>query len=394
MKHAVPLLALALAATHAHAADGAKASAWPPKLVFSGGTELGLGGNIQYDANAFSGDGYGGAALGDDDAWRRRELSLALKRKGAYDAVVTFDFQARTWSDVALRLETQPLFGRDLGKLRVGQMKVPLGFEGNTSTSATAFMESALPTQAFYENRRVGVGWAFERPQYLVNLGHFFDADLQGNNPGSTTAARVAWTPLRQATHVLHLGAAASRERPDSEVDGLGRTVHPGARWRARPEASLTDVRLVDSGTLTRVDRIDRAGLEALWIEGPWSLQGEYLRQKTTRDLGLPSYSADGWYVFGSWLVTGESRRYSAGNVGNPKPAGRSGAVEVLARYSRIDLDNDGIAGGRERNWTLGANWYVGQNLKFQANYVKADARRGAQSADPGVLEVRAQLYF
>lgn len=397
MKYALSLLALALAATHApaHAADGAtKAAAWPPKISFADGTELSLGGNLQYDFNQFSGEGYNGAVLEDDDAWRRQELGFTLRRKGVYDLGVTYDFQAKSWNDVALRVETKALFGRDLGKVRIGQMKVPLGFEGNTATRAVSFLEASLPTQAFYENRRSGIDWAFERDRYLVNAGYFFESDLLGNNKGDTAAVRLAWTPRKAAGDVLHLGLAASQERPDSEVNGLGVTVHPSVRWRAKPEAALTAVRLVDSGTLTRVDRIERTGLEALWIHGPWSVQGEYLHQETTRDLGLPSYSADGAYVFGSWFATGESRGYSGGNVANPKPKGRYGAVELLARYSRIDLDSDGIAGGRQSDWTLGANWYLTQYFKFQANYVKTDATRGAFSADPSVFELRAQLQF
>ncbi len=397
MKYVLSILTLALMTvnTGAHAEEGrSQASAWPPKITFADSTELSLGGNLQYDANRFSGTGYAGAALEDDDAWRRQELGVTLKRKGVYDFGATFDFQAKTWNDVALRVETKALFGQDLGKLRVGQMKLPLGFEGNTATRSGSFMESALATQAFYQNRRSGVDWAFEREAYIVNAGYFFESDLQGNNKGDTVAARVAWTPFKQAGNVLHLGVSAAQERPDSEVNGLGVTVYPSVRWRAKPEASLTPVRLVDSGTLTRVDRIDRSGLEALWIRGPWSLQGEYLRQKTTRELGLPSYSADGAYVFGSWLVTGESRSYNAGNVGNPKPKGNYGALELLARYSRIDLDSDGIAGGRQHNWTLGVNWYLAQNFKFQANYVKADAERGTASASPDVFELRAQMHF
>ncbi|WP_447939737.1 OprO/OprP family phosphate-selective porin [Pseudoxanthomonas mexicana] len=397
MKYALSLLALALAAAQApaHAADGTtQASAWPPKISFADGTELSLGGNLQYDFNQFSGEGYNGAVLEDDDAWRRQELGFTLRRKGVYDLGVTYDFHAKSWNDVALRVETKALFGRDLGKVRIGQMKVPLGFEGNTATRAVSFLEASLPTQAFYENRRSGIDWAFERNRYLVNAGYFFESDLLGNNKGDTTAVRMAWTPRKAAGDVLHLGIAGSRERPDSEVNGLGVTVHPSVSWRARPEAALTSVRLVDSGTLTRVDRIDRAGLEALWIHGPWSVQGEYLRQKTTRDLGLPSYSADGGYVFASWMVTGESRGYSGGNVANPKPKAAHGAVELLARYSRIDLDSDGIAGGRQSDWTLGANWYLTPYFKFQANYVKSDATRGASSADPSVFELRAQMHF
>jgi Phosphate-selective porin len=106
------------------------------------------------------------------------------------------------------------------------------------------------------------------------------------------------------------------------------------------------------------------------------------------------NYASDGWYLSGSWLVTGESRVYSGGNVANPRPEGKAGAVELLARYSHIDLDSDGIAGGRESNWTVGANWYVGRHLKFQANHVWADARRGAVHVRPRALELRAQLHF
>lgn len=368
--------------------------AWAPKHVFANGTELNATGNFAYDLNDFSGNGYSASTVLDDDHdWRRKEFGFSLKRKGVYDFGASFDFQARTWMDVALRLESKALLGRDAGKFRVGQMKLPLGFEGNTASRSGSFMENSLPSQAFYQGRRIGADWAFERPRYLLNAG-YYAGDLEGNNPGNTFAARAAWTPLKAAGHVLHVGLAATEERPDSETNGLGVEVLPSVRWRAKPEASLTAVRLVDSGNLTQVDRIRRSGLEALYIQGPFSLQGEYLRQKTSRDAGLPSYTADGYYLFGSWLATGESRPYSGGNVGNPKPRAAHGALELVARYSHIDLDNDGIAGGRESNWTLGANWYLTQNFKFQANYVKADAERGAAHADPHLFQLRAQLQF
>ncbi|TWI02819.1 phosphate-selective porin OprO/OprP [Luteimonas cucumeris] len=394
----VSLLALALLGTqataHAQQTD-AGGQAWPPRYVFGNGTELSATGNIAYDFNDASGDGYNAATtLEDDHDWRRQELGFSLKRKGVYDFAASFDFHAETWMDVALRVETQALFGRDLGKLRAGQFKTPVGFEGNTSTRNSAFMESSLPTQAFYAGRRTGIDWTLERDTTLLNVGYLFGSDLQGNNDGTTLGARAAWTPLKQAGRVLHLGVSGSIERPDSEINGLGVEVFPAARWRAKPEASLTSVRLVDSGTLSFVDSIRRSGVEALWIDGPWSLQAEYLHQRTARDHGLPGYAADGYYVFGSWVLTGESRNYSGGNVGNPKPTHAWGAVELLARYSQIDLDNDGITGGRERNWTLGANWYLTRHVKLQANYVRADAKRGASSADPEIMQLRVQFYF
>ena len=53
MKYILSSLALSLLAVHAgaRADDGeAKLAAWPPKITFAGGTELSLGGNLQYDA--------------------------------------------------------------------------------------------------------------------------------------------------------------------------------------------------------------------------------------------------------------------------------------------------------------------------------------------------------
>ena len=391
---ALALLALPSLVSAQDKAAAAPVKAWAPKHAFANGTELSATGNFAYDLNDFSGDGYGAStALDDDHDWRRREFGFSLKRKGVYDFGASFDFEAGTWMDVAFRLETKTLFGHDAGKVRVGQMKLPLGFEGNTASRSGSFMENSLPSQAFYQGRRIGVDWAFERPRYLLNAG-YYGGDLEGNNPGNTLAARAAWTPVKAAGHLLHLGLATTEERPDREINGLGAEVLPSVRWRAKPEASLTTARLVDSGTLTQVDHIRRTGLEALYIQGPFSLQGEYLRQRTSRDAGLPGYSADGYYVFGSWLATGESRPYSNGNVGNPKPQAAYGALELVARYSRIDLDSDGIDGGRQHNWTFGANWYLTQNFKFQANYVKVDAERGMASADPHLFELRAQLHF
>ena len=95
---------------------------------------------------------------------------------------------------------------------------------------------------------------------------------------------------------------------------------------------------------------------------------------------------------YAQWLAN-QFVRYQGITGWNWLEARGYGAIELLARYSRIDLDSDGIAGGREHNWTLGANWYLTPYFKFQANYVKSDATRGAFSADPSVFQLRAQMH-
>jgi phosphate-selective porin OprO/OprP len=308
--------------------------------------------------------------------------------------MVYFDFEAKTWLDVFFRFETKALLGKDYGRVRLGYMKTPVGLDAVTSSRATSFMEVGLPTQAIYEGRRTGVEWVLERPQYLLQVGAYGGKDLQGDNPGTTQAVRAVWTPFKAPGDVLHLGIAASVENPRGYHNGLDVSFPPSARVRARPEAGLTDVRLVDSGTLRFVDQIQRVGLEQIWIHGPFSVQSEALQMKVTRENGLPDYTANGGYVYGSWIVTGESRPYAGGAVANVKPEHDYGAVELLARYSTLDLNDAGIQGGRQNAWTLGANWYLTSHFKFQANYVKADVKRAGVETKPDIVELRAQVMF
>ena len=382
--------ALVLTALPAMAQDYSFLGDWPTHHAFADGTDFGVTGLYQYDVNDFSHDD---GLLRDAHTNRRKYFAVYLKKNGVYDAKAEFDFQSKKWQDVFLRVQSKAVFGRDGGALRIGQSKTPVGFEGNTSSNAPTFIELALSTQAVYENRRVGVDWALSRPSWLAAVG-YYGGDLQGDNDGHTLAGRLAWVPRHQPGDVLHLGVTASRESPASSVNGLGLANVPSARFRSTPEAGLSPRYLVDSGTLRNVDEIGRYGFEALWIHGPWSLQGEYLRANTSFDSGKPAYRIDGWYAFASWVATGESRPYKDGNVGNIVPSQRWGALEFLLRYSTLDLDDDPILGGHEHDWTLGANWYLGNHLKLQANYVRAFGDRKGLVANPRIFELRAQIAF
>ena len=363
---------------------------WPTGYTFGDGTRVAATANFAWDTVDFSGD----RRLSDDDGLRRREFGATVKKAGVWDAMVYFDFESRTWLDVFVRVESKAFLGRDLGKLRVGYMKVPVGLEGVTASRAGTFMELAAPIQAIYQGRRTGVEWTYEQPTALFQLGGYAGQDLHGDNHGQTLAGRAVWTPRKADGDVLHLGLAASRENPEAWTDGRGDRFAATARLRARPGAGLTPVRLVDSGDLAPVDHIRRTGLEGIWIRGPVSLQGELLRADIARDGGLPDYRAEGGYLAGSWLITGEHRPYSAGNVANPKPAHGYGAVELAARYSTLDLDDGLIAGGRQHDWTFGANWYLTSHFKLQANYVRTNATRGGRSTSPDAVEFRAQVQF
>src|SRR6185312_1012045 len=218
-----------LAAMPAMAQDYYFLGDWPTHRAFADGTDFGVTGLYQYDVNDFSHDD---GLLRDAHTNRRKYFAVYLKKNGVYDAKAEFDFQSKKWQDVFLRVQSKALFGKDIGALRIGQSKTPVGFEGNTSSSAPTFIELALPTQAVYENRRVGVDWALSRPSWLAAVG-YYGGDLQGDNDGPTLAGRLAWVPRHQPGDVLHLGVTASREAPESSVNGLGLTNVPSARFRS-----------------------------------------------------------------------------------------------------------------------------------------------------------------
>ena len=411
LRHAIAVALLCGYGTNALAYD--LLNDWPTKWKPAEGYEFGIKGLYQYDYNSFSGDTTnptnGAELLPDANAWRRKEFNVYGKLPGGWDFNIGYDFTVSgfkttpsgagvhgKWIDNFVRYSN-----KEAGDFRIGQFKTPVGWEETISSSATTFMERALPVQAVNMDRRIGADWTYTGiPNWLLYLAYFKGGDHNGDNDGDGPAGRVVWNPFnrqpgagsREESNVLHLGLAYSTEDRDATTDGRGVVSNPAARFRARPEAGLTN-RLVDSGSLAFPGTIKRLGLEAAWIHGPLLVQGEYLTADADPK-GKPSYSADGYYVQGSWVLTGESRPYSKGTIGNVRPVHDYGAFEVAVRYSSVDLNDGPVYGGKEDDWTIGANWYLGQHFKLQANYIRAFSDKGTVALDPKITELRAQISF
>lgn len=54
----------------------------------------------------------------------------------------------------------------------------------------------------------------------------------------------------------------------------------------ARPDSHLTDAKYLNTGKISDVESISLLGLEAAWVQGPFSLQGEYIAASVNRDAG------------------------------------------------------------------------------------------------------------
>lgn len=70
---------------------------------------------------------------------------------------------------------------------------------------------------------------------------------------------------------------------------------------------------------------------------------------------------------------------------------GGLGAWEVAARFSHLDLNDEGIIGGRLNNVTVGLNWYLNPNMRVMWNFVYADRD---DVGDASIFQMRAQIDF
>ena len=101
-----------------------------------------------------------------------------------------------------------------------------------------------------------------------------------------------------------------------------------------------------------------------------------------------------GYYLQAGYFLTGESRPYSGGKFKRPKPEGKGGAWEIVARYEDGDGNHSDIELGADdaTAYTLGVNWYAHKNVKFGVNYT--DGESNTSDDDGSEFRVRFQLTF
>jgi phosphate-selective porin OprO/OprP len=67
----------------------------------------------------------------------------------------------------------------------------------------------------------------------------------------------------------------------------------------------------------------------------------------------------------------------------------------VAARFSWLNLNDNGIQGGQLTDWTAGVNWYWNPNTKLVFNYVHARASvPGSDQSQTDMFGLRAQVDF
>ena len=360
---------------------------------------LKIGGRMYYDWGWMRQDSDVKASKGDiEDGTEFRTIRLYTSGT-IYDNVdykVQFDFGGKEDPNIDKRpvLKDVYLGIRDLpfGYLKIGHFKEPFGLEELTSSRFITFMERSL-ANAFVPSRNSGFmlsSTAYDNRATWA-AGVFRETGGTGfgqSEGGYNLTGRVTTLPWYEGegAQLLHVGAAYSFRNPKDTV-----------QYKSTPEAHLAPY-FVDTSTLTS-DEADILGLECAWVDGPFSLQGEYMYANIDGKNGNPGPNFDGFYIQSSYFLTGEHRKYktSSGAFDRVKQKenfdskGGVGAWEIAARYSQIDLNDGSITGGRLKDTSVGLNWYLNPNMRIMWNYVRADLNN-VGNAD--LLLMRFQVDF
>ena len=112
---------------------------------------------------------------------------------------------------------------------------------------------------------------------------------------------------------------------------------------------------------------------------GPCSIQGE-LMSGNCRAASLGNPRLSGGHVFVSHVLSGKHRLYepSEGIFDGVVPGqdfsmadGTWGAFQVALPLSTLDLDSQGLAGGRQRDLRAGLNWNLNPSTRLMFNHVR-----------------------
>ncbi|MEM7049652.1 MAG: porin [Acidobacteriota bacterium] len=259
------------------------------------------------------------------------------------------------------------------GSIRFGHQFEPFSLQALTSSKYIAFLERALPVEAFSPGRNSGVRLHGSQGDTLNwGVGAFYDADSFGDSTDEdrvNVTGRIGFRPFYQdkGARMLHLGVAATVKDTESTL-----------RFRSRPEAHLSD-RFVNTGNFA-ADGATLLGGELAGVFGPFWFSGEYMQADADAPaVGDPTF--DGYYVQAGYYLTGEHRRFkpSGGAFDRQKPKnifGKDsgvGAWEIAARISSLDLNDGAVTGGEIDNYSLALNWYLNPATRMMINYVHAD---------------------
>ena len=358
-----------------------------PSLQLGKGTHIDFRARMQFDVRQFDTRSDDVEASESDFARRRIAVEGEIRNVVGFQVEAELDGESR-WRDVYANYQQFHSV-----QVQGGQFKLPFSMDENTSPTNLDFVYRSLAARLLAPGRDRGVmvhGRLLDRI-VRYELG-FFDRDgrnARTRNPervtgARTLAGRLVAQPLRSSKSIAS-DFQAGLAFTSSDVEMGTRSL----RGLTTFEEPLFDPDLWVQG------RRQRAGFELRWRPGPFSLKSEYIRVTTERrgqsveDTDLSPLVATGWYVSGTWAITGESKTAGLNKPRRPFMRGGLGAFEAAVRLEQLTFGSaatdgtpsfstraDVVESAGDRVITLGGNWYLNQWVKIQLNAVREEITR------------------
>jgi phosphate-selective porin OprO/OprP len=368
-----------------------------------GNYQIRLGAQVQVDGRRFFGD----ASLQDRDTLliRRARPTIDAKVLGLVDLRLAPDFGGGTAVVVDAYLDVYP---RPWLRLRAGKFKPPVGLERLQADTDLVFIERALDAN-LSSQRDIGlqlwgdIAGGIIRYEAAILNGVPDNTQLDADSDHAKTfAARIFVQPfnvdsLRRLGR-LGLGVAAStgNEKGSSALTAgaASNTWLPTFRSNGQNNiytylSSTTDL----NATVFALQRHSRFNPQLYYYNGPFGLLAEWVKEY--QELGKGSTTAAVNHSAGHVTVSaayGGDVTYEGVKPHRPLDLahGSIGAIEVGARYNRLDTDNVGFPGvadptksvTKAQGFGLALSWYLSRNVRASGNYEQTKFTGGARNGD------------
>ena len=269
-------------------------------------------------------------------------------------------------------------YSRGAGVLRMGQFKEPFGLERLSGYTSLNTSERSVVTSSFAPGRNTGVLMGYQGKRSTAVLGVFTDRPEGGEMKAIT--GRATHAPVFGDGQVLHLGLAASYRDL------------AGERFQIKDEGEV-----FSADNVIRSPRFDGrdtalAGVELGWTSGRFTLSSEAVVQNVWQQNG-DHWRFSGAYLSAGWFLTDDRREYERGEFDRVEPSGPGGAVELVTRFSHVDL-RDRQLGAEASVALLGIHYWYGEHVQLRFNYLWPDIEGNALMAEPDGQGMTARLVL
>ncbi len=344
--------------------------------------KLKLGARMHADTTFHRGDSSLSKQASDGTEVRRARIYVKGTFWKDFDYITELDFADNKTAIKDLFITYTGFNGKEI---TFGHQKHAISMEVQESSNDIMFVERSLvySLTAPLFDRAMGLNLKSFNKDWSAQLGLYSDTVTANkdndNDEGWGLASRLTYAPINTKTEVLHLGVFAGL-RTANDNGALLNSASGNQLKLAYETTHMSNLKLTEA-KISDVKDTKILGIEAAYMNGPLSIQGEYATLSVVRNQNSNSLNFDAMYIQAGWSLTGESRSYkgSDGEFKRLKPAKNFsmddsgyGAFEIAARYDQNDLNSNDIQGGSQKGITVALNWYLNENVRLIADYRRA----------------------